>query len=272
LRPAFMSNVQARQAVAPGGILKIFSAAPKNMLKSAAHLMKTSKRNAITNAFTRWELLIVMAALAALAVLALPMLAQPFSHSARLVCLNNLRQIGQAFQIWGNDHDDQAPFFLLFDDVSGLPSGAYRWFGMLSNQLVTPGILACPSDPAARPAVDFGNSPNGGFFNLLYRDKAVSYFLTHRTIGTGPELLSGDANVSGTAGSAGCSYFSPSAQQLPKGPSSAAQWTKAVHIDKGNVLSTAGDAQELSSAGLRQMVQQWPPQGFSSYHLLLPQR
>jgi len=267
-----MSNVQARRAVAPGGILKIFSADPKNMLKSAAHLMKTSKRKAITNAFTRWELLIVMVALAALTLLALPMLAQPFSRSARLVCLNNLRQIGQAFQVWGNDHDDQQPFYFLLDDISGLRPGAYRWFGMLSNQLVTPGILACPSDPAARPAVDFGYSPNGGFFNLSYRDKAVSYFLTHRTIGTGPELLSGDANVSGTAGIVSCSTYLFPTYQLPKGPYSNAQWTKAVHVDKGNVLSTAGDAQELSSAALREMVWQWPPQGFSSYHLLVPQR
>jgi hypothetical protein len=114
------------------------------------HRMNTPLRNIQASAFSRIELCATIAALFLLAAVALPVLAQPFSRSQRLQCLNNLRQIGQAFQVWGNDHGDDFPFFVSPSQggVQGTPeaSRAYYQLAALSNQLSSPRILACPSD------------------------------------------------------------------------------------------------------------------------------
>ena len=58
------------------------------------------------NAFTRAELLVVVAVFALLALIVLPALANNRPRSHRVMCANNLRQIGLAMQLWGSDHND----------------------------------------------------------------------------------------------------------------------------------------------------------------------
>ena len=47
----------------------------------------------------------------------------------------------------------------------------------MSNELISPKILACPSDKQARPADDFTFSPSGGLLNGAYQNNAVSLFV-----------------------------------------------------------------------------------------------
>src|SRR5438477_4094612 len=67
---------------------------------------KTSERG-----FSRLELLAVLATLVLLATAAFPLLANTRTRSEQVSCLGNLRQIGHAVHLWGNDHGDRTPWF-----------------------------------------------------------------------------------------------------------------------------------------------------------------
>ena len=82
----------------------------KHRLISPARLGKTSvpanrpARRAA--AFTLTELLAI---LAVLALLLLPVLAQPKSRVTQVSCVNNLRQVGQAIQMFADENSDYLP-------------------------------------------------------------------------------------------------------------------------------------------------------------------
>ena len=61
-------------------------------------------------AFTLIDLLVVMATLAILTVLILPALARSGDNGARTVCLNNLRQLGMALNMYAGENQDYLPW------------------------------------------------------------------------------------------------------------------------------------------------------------------
>jgi prepilin-type N-terminal cleavage/methylation domain-containing protein/prepilin-type processing-associated H-X9-DG protein len=60
-------------------------------------------------AFTLMELLVVVAIIGILAALLLPALSQSKARSRRTTCLNNLKQINLAFQLYAGDNNDALP-------------------------------------------------------------------------------------------------------------------------------------------------------------------
>src|SRR5258706_15697824 len=80
----------------------------RTILTSPCSAFRTP-RSALERAFPGAELLVILAVLALLALVVLPALANNRPRSARVICANNLRQIGMGFQLWGNDHNDTLP-------------------------------------------------------------------------------------------------------------------------------------------------------------------
>jgi hypothetical protein len=94
--------------------------------------------------------------------LLLPVLAKAKAKAQSIACMNNMKQIGLAFRIWANDHQDRFPFNVSTNDNVAVKLGdtvedPVKIFQMLSNELATPKILVCPADSAKHPAMGFGN-------------------------------------------------------------------------------------------------------------------
>lgn len=98
-------------------------------------------------AFTLVELLVVVAIIAILAALLLPALAKAKARAKAINCVNNLRQIGMGFVLYGQDNDDEIVLVGL-----GKPSSPGAWFpgdvtywpDLLRPYMSTSNSVACP--------------------------------------------------------------------------------------------------------------------------------
>jgi hypothetical protein len=98
-----------------------------------------------------------------------PLLLPPLSAAKKggqqINCVSNLKQIGTAFRLWASDNGERFPFNVPTKDggtlefrapgPGGFDANSWRHFQVLSNELNTPYILVCPSDPTHFVAVDF---------------------------------------------------------------------------------------------------------------------
>src|SRR5437762_14274257 len=118
--------------------------------------------------FTRSELLVALASLTLLLAVCLPALGTRVSaRSARVVCVNNLRQIGAAWRMSATGLNDMFPFQVRSFSAEVLPS--YESYLVISNELKTPRILVCPSDSSRTIAPSFDRQ--------FFSSQSISYFI-----------------------------------------------------------------------------------------------
>lgn len=239
-------------------------------------------------AFTRLELLVVILTVALLVTIGLPALGGSKSRSEQTTCMNNLRLIGRAVHMWGDDHGDRPPWLVPFSD-NGLSSlnnvgqppawasqvrNVWLHFAWLSNGLATPKILVCPSDMSARVATSFNVASEGGSLHPNYQHRACSYFVGLHSPPEAPlALLSGDRNMQ-TNFIAACSAFygmgSFAAMIELAYPNS--QWLPGLHGPFGNLLLNDGQVQLTSNDQLNTALRVGNALDMNVGHFLIPQR
>lgn len=193
-------------------------------------------------AFTLVALMVVIAVLAILAAMLLPTLAKAKSKAKRISCVNNLKQCGLAFRIWAGDNDDKYPM-----DVSMTKGGTkeyvtgadtFRHFLVMSNELSTPKILACPDDTERAATNTFARLSN----------RSVSYFVGLDANDSNPQMfLAGDRNLTGPK--------PPQDGILKLSPGDPASWTSAIHNNQGNIGLSDGSVQQYSNINLHHALQ-----------------
>ena len=191
------------------------------------------------------ELLVVIGIIGTLAALLLPALSAAKMRAYRIVCINNLRQVGLGYHMFLHDHNSQLPMQVSVDDGGsaeyvqyGLSIGgqfytSYHCFEVLSNQGIVPAQLLCPADASRDYAT---NMPSLQNYNLSY---AIGVNADYNQANS---ILAGDRNVIVQT------YNTPTIQVIS--PGSRLQWTSEMHRYKGNMLVTDGHVDEWNQQRL----------------------
>lgn len=244
-------------------ILKIMNGIRMKMVRSSR---ARGERDA---AFTRLELFACMVCVALIGAMALPVLATTRSRSDIAQCLNNLRQIGRAVQLWGTERQDEAPWRVPVSSDGGTPppiENAWFQFALLSNELVTPRILVCPADRAAKVASDFSTDIVQGYLSVSFRALATSYSINLHSSSLLPaSALIADRNIR-FSGFSVCPYAPRGAWAYYPPDPNAGAWTNAVHGPQGNVVLMDGGVRQTTSGELRAVLSRSSENG--TVHLL----
>ena len=209
-----------------------------------------------TAALTLVEVLVVVFVLLVLAAILLPALAAAKKRSSKIGCSNQLKQIGLAVRIWSGDNWDKYPMEVPVANGGAMElaalGDAVAVFQVMSNELSTPKVLFCPSDPEVSFATNFGPS---------LTSKNISYFVGLGANTNSPQaFLSGDDNfqVGGVPVKSGLLEISSTTP---------VKWTAKRHKSAGYIGLADCSVQPVSNSGLAKLIQQT---GLATNRLAIP--
>jgi len=120
--------------------------------------MKTSR--AQKRAFTLIELLVVIAIIGILAAMLLPSLAKAKERAITIQCLSNLKQLGNAMVMYGDDNDSQLPE--ANGDVPWASTNPAPWLRLVADYYKNTNVVRCAA------------------FSQFYSHSPYNYFLGSR--------------------------------------------------------------------------------------------
>jgi prepilin-type N-terminal cleavage/methylation domain-containing protein/prepilin-type processing-associated H-X9-DG protein len=196
------------------------------------------------------EVIVVLAVIVILFGLMVPASgSRPKVKARRIQCVNNLKNIGLAMRIFSTEHTNfpmvvpvsQGGARELTDDAGQL----WQIYLRLTNELITPKILWCPSDERRRAAAAFNPSPRASETTPSFGNQHISYFLGPNATDDQPQtILAGDRNLTNETGVLG-----PGRHVLVTG--SKLGFDDQIHQNAGNILLGDGSVQQLTSGRLR---------------------
>ena len=192
--------------------------------------------------FNRTELLVVIAGVMVGLAIILPVLARSQARSSKIGCPQSLKQIGLAFRTWAIDNNDRFPMQLSVTNDGTLElvsSGrVFPHFLVMSNELSTPKILACPTDTDRTYATSFAHG---------LADTNLSYFINVDAVqGNDSVVLCGDRNLKNQP-PAGSRFVSLSS-------SSVIGWNSEMHRRRGNLCFTDGSVRGFLNGAVASTV------------------
>ena len=210
-------------------------------------------------ALTIVEVLVVIAVLAVATAALLSALAAAKRKPQKVNCVNNLKQVILAFKMWSSDQTDNYPM-----QVSSANGGTKEFietgnvistFQIMSNELSTPILLACPNDSKHFRATDFSST--------AFTAKNISYFVGVDATEKNPQnVLVGDDNfiIDRVPAKSGVVRLSTNifirwSSERHVSPDSHF-WTAPAEKYIGNIGFVDGSVQQDSSSQLQQTFQQ----------------
>lgn len=188
-------------------------------------------------AFTLIELMVVIALIGIIAGLLLPVLAKAKGKAQRIKCVSNLRQVGLSFTVFAGEHRSQFPMRVPRRDGGSAEyvrlGQTWRHFQVMSNQLVVPDIIICPSD-RLKFSTNWAQLSNSN----------VSYFVSvDARPGQSLHILAGDRNLTNrTVSTYGASVVTTNSE---------IGWTPELHVFSGNLLFADGHVDRVDEEKLR---------------------
>jgi hypothetical protein len=207
--------------------------------------MKPQHATGRRGGFTKWDLLICVVAVTAVAGFLL--MPRHGSGAKRNPCVSNLKQVGLAFRMWSNDHGEKFPMASSALSTNGgtmefnLTGEVWRHFQILSNELNSPKVLACPEDKQRSRTADWRDFTNNSH---------LSYFAGLDANETQPQsILSGDRNLTSAT-------VKPVKGVLNLTTSDRIEWTGDIHNQEGNLVLGDGSAHQFAGHNInRQPLQ-----------------
>ena len=255
-------------------------------MRTSMSICPQGSRSSGAGAFTLIELLVVTAVIAILAGLLLPVVVGSKDRARRIGCVSNLRQVALAMVTWAQEREPGSfPARTPVEDggLKGHPLGQNLslQYAVLSNELVTPKVLACPRDRDARVAESFTGDPDGGLLHSNYGNNAASYALGVDA-GSDPSgrLLPLDQSQEHVLlvdrhlrpdGSGGCSTGIPTVLAVRGGAQADGQFLRRSgygHGSIGNLALADGSVQVGSRSVVTLLLQRGDDNG--SLHFLYP--
>jgi prepilin-type N-terminal cleavage/methylation domain-containing protein/prepilin-type processing-associated H-X9-DG protein len=219
-------------------------------------IIASSPTRRLCRAFTLIELLVVIAIIAILAAMLLPALSAAKQKAQAISCLNNCKQWGLAYRIYGDDNQDKIPeegntVVPIID-----PQNADAWYNVVSKTISQPamqelyqatpmnpplpgkgGIYACPT--AAQPTV----TPNLAKAFFMYGENGR--ICVNKSTRTGPNKFTTILKPTDTiviAEADGSSATAGAAQSNVTG-----QYAIGRHSKRGNFSLADGHASSVST-------------------------